>query len=84
MRHWGELTKLESGLIDLGCMASLIRVVSYGMPESNRSDVDNAMSLISDQLDDLSKKLYSDFDTVFKSIREEDNNEAKRGKTKKG
>lgn len=84
MKHYKELTDIEDVSIDLDVLASTVRVISYGAPESNSHDVHYALHSVTDQLELLSKRLRCSFDVLFNKIREEEEkaDEAKAGKAK--
>lgn len=71
MKHFKELSEMETVIIDLDVLSSTVRVLTYGMPEANRKDVDNAMYNITDQIQAQSDKLRERFDALFDAIREE-------------
>lgn len=84
MKHYKELTDIEDVSIDLDVLASTVRVISHGAPESNSHDVHYALHNVTDQMEALSKRLRMTFDTLFNQIREEEEraDEAKAGKAK--
>ena len=79
MKHYKELIDIETVSIDLDVLASTVRVLTYGMPEANRQDIEYAMHNVTDQLDLLSARLRSTFDILFNAVRDEEdaNDEAK-------
>lgn len=83
MKHYHDLIEIENVSIDLDVLQSTVRVLTYGMPEANKKDVEYAMHNVTDQLEGLSSRLRDRFDTLFNAIRdEEDESEAKGRKAK--
>lgn len=82
MKHYKELTDIEDVSIDLDVLASTVRVISNGAPESNSHDVHYALHNVTDQLELLSKRLRCTFDVLFNEIREEED-KADEAKTRK-
>lgn len=72
MRHYKELIDIETVSIDLDVLASTVRVLSYGAPNANRHDIEYAMHNLTDQLESLSTRLRSTFDTLFNAVRDEE------------
>lgn len=78
MKHYKELIDIETISIDLDVLTSTVRVMSYGVPNANRHDMEYAMHNITDQLELQSKRLREAFDILFNKIRdEEDEHETK-------
>lgn len=73
MRHYKELTDIETVSIDLDVLTSTVRVLTYGAPNANRNDVEYAMHNVTDQLEALSARLRKTFDILFNAVREEEN-----------
>lgn len=83
MKHYKELIDIEDVSIDLDVLKSTVRVLTYGMPEANRHDIEYAMHNVTDQLEALSLRLREKFNILFDLIREEDHqDEVKRAKTR--
>ena len=72
MRHYKELTDIETVSIDLDVLTSTVRVLTYGAPNANRNDVEYAMHNVTDQLDQLNARLRSAFDILFNAVRDEE------------
>jgi hypothetical protein len=84
MKHYKELMDVETVSIDLDVLVGAVRVMSYGIPEANRNDVEYAMHNITNQLNLINHRLRDAFDVLFNNIREEANNEAEKpGKSKR-
>lgn len=82
MKYYKELIDIESVSIDLDVLKSTFRVLTYGMPDANRQDVEYAMHNITDQLDALSVRLRHRFDVLFDMVRKDDEDETKKPRTK--
>ena len=81
MKHYSDLIQIENVSIDLDVLTSTVRVLTYGMPEATKHDVEYAMHNITDQLEALSARLRYKFDILFNAIRdEEDANDETKGK----
>jgi len=72
MRHYHDLIAIENVSIDLDVLQSTVRVLTYGMPEANKKDVEYAMHNVTDRLEELSSRLRDRFDTLFNAIRDEE------------
>jgi predicted ATPase with chaperone activity len=72
MRHYHDLIEIENVSIDLDVLQSTVRVLTYGMPEANKKDVEYAMHNVTDRLEELSSRLRDRFDTLFNAIRDEE------------
>lgn len=72
MKHYKELTDIETVSIDLDVLTSTVRVLTYGAPNANRNDVEYSLHNITDQLDALNVRLRETFDILFNAVREEE------------
>jgi hypothetical protein len=72
MKHYKELTDIETVSIDLDVLASTVRVLTYGAPNANRNDVEYSLHNITDQLEALNTRLRETFDVLFNAIRKEE------------
>jgi hypothetical protein len=84
MKHFSELSRMESALIDLSVLNSLVRVVTYGMPEANRQDAENAMHGVTDMISSVESRLSASFYELFEAIKTEGESETKGRKNKPG
>lgn len=84
MKHYSDLIQIENVSIDLDVLTSTVRVLTYGMPEATKHDVEYAMHNVTDQLEALSARLRDKFDVLFNAIRDEEDadDEAKARKPK--
>ncbi len=71
MKHYKELSEIESISIDLEVFASAVRVMAFGATEACKRDVDNMMHHISSELDKINAKLGHSFNELWDSVRKE-------------
>ena len=74
MKHWSELTELESEIIRVGEFKNLFKLLVAG--SENYVDIkvlQSAIYTMETMIDDIDSKLYEKFETVFDAIRDEDN-----------
>jgi hypothetical protein len=72
MKHWNELTELESAIIRVGEFKNLFKLLVAGA----ENDVDmnvmqSSIYTLEGMLDDIDSTLYEKFQTVFDTIRDE-------------
>lgn len=72
MKHWGELTELESAIIRVGEFKNLFKLLVAGA----ENDVDmkvmqSAIYTLEGMIDDIDSTLYEKFETVFSAVRDE-------------
>lgn len=84
MKHYARLTDIENVSIDLDVLSSTVRVLTYGMPEAHKMDIERSMHNITEQIDLISHRLNHAFNELFDEIREESKDEAKGRKSKPG
>jgi hypothetical protein len=72
MKHYKELSDIETVIINLDVLTSTVRVLTHGVPEANRRDVEYTLHNITDQLNMFSAILRDKFDILFDAVREED------------
>lgn len=78
MKHYNELSEVESAIIDMSSFKATVRVFFYGAPQATREDVEAGMYNISDQFDHLQLKLEDRFYQLFDAVRDETNEKEKR------
>jgi len=69
MKYYNELTEIESQIIRLGSMSSVLRVISNGAEQSNAEDVSNALWHIDVSIKDIHDCLKARLDEVWDAIR---------------
>lgn len=75
MKYWSELSNIETQIIRLDTMASLMRVVSNGAEQSSDEDVRNALWYIEGSVEDIHNCLRARFYELWDMIRNENLNE---------
>ena len=73
MKHWNELTELESGIIRVGEFKNLFKLLVAGV--ENDTDIkvlQSAIYTMEGMIDDIDSTLYEKFQTVFDVVRDED------------
>lgn len=83
MKYYKELTHLETQIINLDVLKSVVRGLTPGIADCGREDIENTMWHLVDQIELRANALRADFNTLFDMIREDsfkeeaDKNEAK-------
>ena len=72
MKHWGELTDLETAIIRVGEFKNLFKLLVAG----TEYDVDikvlqSAIYTMEGMIDDIDSTLYEKFQTIFDAVRDE-------------
>jgi hypothetical protein len=73
MKHWGELTDLETAIIRVGEFKNLFKLLVAG--SENYVDVkvlQSAIYTLEGMIDDIDSTLYEKFQTVWDAVRDED------------
>ena len=73
MKHWGELTELESAIIRVGEFKNLFKLLVAG--SENYVDVkvlQSAIYTMEGMIDDIDSTLYEKFQTVFDAVRDDE------------
>ena len=73
MKHWGELTDLETAIIRVGEFKNLFKLLVAGT--ENYVDIkvlQSAIYTMEGMIDDIDSTLYEKFQTVFDAVRDED------------
>jgi hypothetical protein len=73
MKHWGELTDLETAIIRVGEFKNLFKLLVAGT--ENYVDIkvlQSAIYTMEGMIDDIDSTLYEKFQTVWDSVRDED------------
>jgi hypothetical protein len=72
MKHWSELTDLESAIIRVGEFKNLFKLLVAGT--ENYVDIkvlQSAIYTMEGMIDDIDSTLYEKFETVFDAVRDE-------------
>ena len=73
MKHWNELTELETEIIRVSEFKNLFKLLVAGT--ENYVDIkvlQSAIYTMETMIDDIDSKLYEKFETVFDAVRDED------------
>ena len=73
MKHWNELTELESGIIRVGEFKNLFKLLVAGV--ENDTDIkvlQSAIYTMETMIDDINSTLYEKFQTVWDAVKDED------------
>ena len=73
MKHWSELTELETEIIRVSEFKNLFKLLVAG--SENYVDIkvlQSAIYTMETMIDDIDSKLYEKFETVFDAVRDED------------
>jgi hypothetical protein len=73
MKHWNELTELETEIIKVSEFKNLFKLLVAGT--ENYVDIkvlQSAIYTMETMIDDIDSKLYDKFQTVFDAVRDED------------
>ena len=73
MKHWNELTELESGIIRVGEFKNLFKLLVAGV--ENDTDIkvlQSAIYTMEGMIDDINSTLYEKFQTVWDAVKDED------------
>jgi predicted transcriptional regulator len=72
MKYYSELSNIETQIIRLGAMSSVLRVISNGAEHSSDEDVRNALWYIEGSIEDIHDSLYARFNELWEVVRDED------------
>jgi hypothetical protein len=72
MKHWAELTELESAIIRVGEFKNLFKLLVAGAENDvDMKVVQSAIYTLEGMIDDIDSTLYEKFQTVFDAVRDE-------------
>jgi len=78
MKHWAELTELESVIIRVGEFKNLFKLLVAGAENDvDMKVVQSAIYTLEGMIDDIDSTLYEKFQTVFDAVRNESQPESK-------
>jgi hypothetical protein len=77
MKYWSELSDIETQIIRLDSLNSLMRVVAVGAEQANDQDVRNALWYIEGSVEDIHDCLRARFDELWDMVRDEPEDEMK-------
>lgn len=85
MKHWSELTDLESAIIRVGEFKNLFKLLVAGT--ENYVDIkvlQSAIYTMEGMIDDIDSTLYEKFQTVWDAVRDEEDTETEGGEEEFG
>lgn len=72
MKHWNELTEIETQIIRLSSMSSVLRVISIGAEQANHEDVKAALWYIEGSIEDIHDNLNARFHELWDAVSNDD------------
>ena len=75
MKYYSELSEIETQIIRLSAMSSVLRVISIGAEQANAEDVRNALWYIEGSIENIHDCLRARFDDVWDAVRDEKDEE---------
>jgi hypothetical protein len=72
MKYWSELSDIETQIIRLDSLNSLMRVLAIGAEQANEQDVKNALWYVEGSMEDIHDCLRARFDELWDMVRDED------------
>ena len=71
MKHYRELISLESKVVELETFKSILSVISNGIENSSKEELETAFYFVNETLNNITDELYERFETLFDSVRNE-------------
>jgi hypothetical protein len=72
MKYYSELSNIETQIIRLSAMSSVLRVISIGAEQANTEDVKNALWYIEGSIEDIHDSLNAQFNELWEVVRDDD------------
>jgi len=72
MKYYSELSNIETQIIRLSAMSSVLRVISNGAEHSSDEDVRNALWYIEGAIEDIHDCINARFNELRETVRDED------------
>ena len=72
MKYYSELSNIETQIIRLSAMSSVLRVISIGAEQANTEDIRNALWYIEGSIEDIHDSLYARFNELWDMVRDDD------------
>jgi len=72
MKYYSELSEIETQIIRLDSISSLLRVLAIGAEQANTQDVRNALWYVEGSIEDIHDCLRARFDEMWDTVRDED------------
>ena len=71
MKYWTELSNIETQIIRLSSLESLLRTVASGVPYTNLEDAENAVWYLAGSIEDIHATLRDEFNNLWDVVRNE-------------
>jgi len=71
MKYYSELSEIETQIIRLSAMSSVLRVISHGAEQSSDEDVRNALWYIEGSVENIHDCLNARFNELWEAVRDE-------------
>lgn len=72
MKYWSELTEIETQIIRLSSMSSVLRVISIGAEQANHEDVKAALWYVEGSIEDIHNNLNARFNELWDTVSNDD------------
>jgi hypothetical protein len=72
MKYYSELSNIETQIIRLSAMSSVLRVISIGAEQANTEDIRNALWYIEGSIEDIHDSLNIQFNELWEVVRDDD------------
>ena len=72
MKYYSELSNIETQIIRLSSMSSVLRVISIGAEQANTEDIRNALWYIEGSIEDIHDSLNIQFNELWEVVRDDD------------
>ena len=71
MKYWTELSNIETQIIRLSSLESLLRTVASGVPYTNLEDAENAVWYLAGSIEDIHNCMRARFNELWDVVRNE-------------
>jgi hypothetical protein len=71
MKYFNNLTAVESEIIRLGYLRSLLTVLSNGIETSNQEDIENCIWQAKELADSINENLAEEFQNLWDTVRDD-------------
>ena len=72
MKYYSELSNIETQIIRLSAMSSVLRVISIGAEQANTEDIRNALWYIEGSIEDIHDSLNVQFNELWEVVRDDE------------
>jgi len=71
MKHYAELSNLESEIIRLDTLQSLLRLITEGIDSAQEKDIKNSIWHVAEVVEDINQKASEQFYQLWNNVRED-------------